>query len=58
MLQGEGGTVQGLLQKTASLTTTLADRDQLIGEVIDNLNTTLATVDSPLRAADRSWSSS
>jgi phospholipid/cholesterol/gamma-HCH transport system substrate-binding protein len=46
VLQGEGGTIQGLLQKTASLTTTLADRDQLIGQVIDNLNTTLATVSS------------
>jgi phospholipid/cholesterol/gamma-HCH transport system substrate-binding protein len=46
VLQGEGGTIQGLLQKTASLTGTLADRDQLIGEVIDNLNTTLSTVDS------------
>ncbi|MEJ7831706.1 MAG: MCE family protein [Nocardioides sp.] len=46
VLQGEGGTVQGLLQKTASLTSTLADRDQLIGEVIDNLTTTLVTVDS------------
>jgi phospholipid/cholesterol/gamma-HCH transport system substrate-binding protein len=46
VLQGEGGTIQGLLQKTASLTSTLADRDQLIGEVIDNLNTTLATVSS------------
>jgi phospholipid/cholesterol/gamma-HCH transport system substrate-binding protein len=46
VLQGEGGTIQGLLQKTASLTSTLADRDQLIGQVIDNLNTTLATVSS------------
>lgn len=46
VLQGEGGTVQGLLQKTASLTNTLADRDQLIGEVVDNLTTTLTTVDS------------
>lgn len=46
VLQGEGGTVQGLLQKTASLTSTLADRDQLIGDVIDNLTTTLTTVDS------------
>jgi phospholipid/cholesterol/gamma-HCH transport system substrate-binding protein len=46
VLQGEGGTVQGLLQKTASLTTTLADRDELIGSVIDNLTTTLRTVDS------------
>jgi len=46
VLQGEGGTIQGLLEKTASLTTTLADRDQLIGQVITNLNTTLATVNS------------
>lgn len=46
VLQGEGGTVQGLLQKTASLTNTLADRDQLIGRVVDNLTTTLETVDS------------
>ena len=46
VLQGEGGTVQGLLQKTASLTNTLADRDELIGSVIDNLGQTLATVDS------------
>ncbi len=46
VLQGEGGTVQGLLQKTASLTGTLADRDQLIGDVVDNLTTTLNTVDS------------
>ncbi|MDF1601957.1 MCE family protein [Nocardioides sp. YIM 152315] len=46
VLQGEGGTVQGLLQKTASLTNTLADRDQLIGQVVDNLTQTLTTVDS------------
>lgn len=44
VLQGEGGTVQGLMAKTASLTNTLADRDQLVGEVIDNLGTTLGTV--------------
>lgn len=46
VLQGEGGTVKGLLSKTASLTTTLADRDQLIGDVVDNLTITLDTVDS------------
>ena len=46
VLQGEGGTVQGLLQKTASLTNTLADRDQLIGEVVTNLSGTLQTIDS------------
>ncbi|MEU8689950.1 MCE family protein [Streptomyces sp. NPDC048665] len=44
-LQGEGGTVNSLLAHTASLTTTLADRDQLIGSVIDNLNTVLDTLD-------------
>jgi phospholipid/cholesterol/gamma-HCH transport system substrate-binding protein len=44
-LQGEGGTVNSLLAHTASLTTTLADRDELIGSVIDNLNTTLQTLD-------------
>ncbi len=45
VLQGEGGTVQGLLAKTASLTNTLADRDQLIGQVVTNLGQTLDTVD-------------
>jgi phospholipid/cholesterol/gamma-HCH transport system substrate-binding protein len=46
VLQGEGGTVQSLLENTASLTNTLADRDQLIGDVVTNLGTTLETVDS------------
>ena len=46
VLQGEGGTVRGLLEHTASLTNALADRDQLIGEVINNLSSTLSTVDS------------
>jgi phospholipid/cholesterol/gamma-HCH transport system substrate-binding protein len=45
VLQGEGGTVQELLAHTASLTNTLADRDQLIGEVVNNLTKTLDTVD-------------
>jgi phospholipid/cholesterol/gamma-HCH transport system substrate-binding protein len=44
VLQGEGGTVRGLLEHTASLTNTLADRDQLIGKVITNLTSTLDTV--------------
>ncbi|MBS4754333.1 MCE family protein [Nocardioides sp. zg-ZUI104] len=46
VLQGEGGTVRSLLSHTASLTGTLADRDQLIGDVITNLSETLETVDS------------
>ncbi|WP_406398743.1 MCE family protein [Streptomyces sp. NBC_00879] len=44
-LQGEGGTVGSLLAHTASLTTTIADRDELIGSVIDNLNAVLGTLD-------------
>jgi phospholipid/cholesterol/gamma-HCH transport system substrate-binding protein len=44
-LQGEGGTINDLLIHTASLTNTLADKDALIGDVISNLNTVLATVD-------------
>ena len=44
-LQGEGGTVESLMQRTASLTTTLADRDAVIGRVITNLGTVLETVD-------------
>ncbi|MGB8649791.1 MAG: MCE family protein [Mycobacteriales bacterium] len=44
-LQGEGGTVDTLLARTASLTSTLADKDAVIGRVVDNLTTVLATVD-------------
>ncbi|WP_455358219.1 MCE family protein [Streptomyces sp. SYSU K21746] len=44
-LQGEGGTVNSLLAHTASLTTTLADRDELIGSVVDHLNEVLTTLD-------------
>jgi len=44
VFQGEGPTVQSLLSSTASLTTTLADRDEVIGRVIDNLNTVIGTV--------------
>ena len=43
-LQGEGGTVQSLLASTASLTNSVADRDKVIGQVIDNLNVVLQTV--------------
>jgi phospholipid/cholesterol/gamma-HCH transport system substrate-binding protein len=44
VLQGEGPTVDSLLAHTASLTTTVASRDKIIGETIDNLNTVLGTV--------------
>ncbi|HEX8781255.1 MAG TPA: MlaD family protein [Nocardioides sp.] len=37
VFQGEGGTMEGLLTHTASVTSTLANRDEIIGELIDNL---------------------
>ena len=44
-LQGEGGTLRELLGHTASLTSTVADKDAVIGHVVDNLNAILTTVD-------------
>jgi len=44
VFQGEGGTLDGLLQRTASVTNALADRDDVIGALITNLNETLKTV--------------
>lgn len=46
VLQGEGGTVDGLLSDVGSLTSTLAARDKVVGQVIDNLNTVLTSVNS------------
>ena len=43
IFQGQGGTINDILDQTASLTSALADRDQAIGEVVKNLNTVLAT---------------
>ena len=43
IFQGQGGTLNDILDQTASLTSALADRDQAIGEVIRNLNTVLDT---------------
>ncbi|MDN4159848.1 MCE family protein [Nocardioides abyssi] len=41
VFQGEGGTLEGLLASTASVTQTLADRDQVIGDLISNLDRVL-----------------
>lgn len=38
VFQGEGGTLQNLLSSTASVTQTLADRDKVIGQLLDNLS--------------------
>jgi phospholipid/cholesterol/gamma-HCH transport system substrate-binding protein len=43
-LQGEGGGLESLLGTVADLTNTLADKDQVIGSVIDNLTSVLTAV--------------
>jgi phospholipid/cholesterol/gamma-HCH transport system substrate-binding protein len=45
LLQGQGGALSTLLSTTSAFTQNLAARDQLIGDVINNLNTVLGTVD-------------
>ncbi|WP_419197201.1 MCE family protein [Mycolicibacterium austroafricanum] len=45
LLQGEGGALSAMLSNTSAFTQNLAARDQLIGDVINNLNTVLGTVD-------------
>jgi phospholipid/cholesterol/gamma-HCH transport system substrate-binding protein len=42
--EGQGATINSFLSQTASVTSTLADRDQLIGQVINNLNTVLGSL--------------
>lgn len=44
VLQGEGGTVESLLAHTATLTSAIAGKDQVIGQVITNLNNALTTI--------------
>jgi phospholipid/cholesterol/gamma-HCH transport system substrate-binding protein len=44
VFQGEGGTLESLLGHTASVTSTLASRDQVIGSLITNLNEVMVTL--------------
>lgn len=44
VFQGEDATVDGLLKSTASLTSTLAEKDQVIGELITSLSGVMTTV--------------
>lgn len=43
VFQGQGGTINNILDQTSQLTSQLAERDQAIGEVVKNLNTVLDT---------------
>lgn len=44
--QGEATSIGGLLRDTASLTETLANKDDVIGRLVSNLNDVLGTVDA------------
>ncbi|UYP19495.1 MCE family protein [Rhodococcus sp. Z13] len=44
VLQGQGGTVESVLAHTASLTSDIADRDVLVGQVVSNLDSVLTNL--------------
>jgi phospholipid/cholesterol/gamma-HCH transport system substrate-binding protein len=43
VFQGQGGTINDILDQTAQLASRLGERDQAVGEIINNLNTVLDT---------------
>ncbi|GGR74166.1 phospholipid/cholesterol/gamma-HCH transport system substrate-binding protein [Nocardioides luteus] len=45
ILQGQSSAISTLVERAASLTTTLGNRQELIGQVIRNLNTVVGTLD-------------
>lgn len=51
--QGQGATISSFLAQTASVTNTLADRDQLIGQVVSNLNTLLGSLGDQSKQFDK-----
>ncbi|MBB5166419.1 MCE family protein [Mycobacterium sp. AZCC_0083] len=44
VLQGQGGTIQSLLDRTSSFTNALADKDQVVEQLFDNLHTVADTL--------------
>ncbi|MFI5780415.1 MCE family protein [Nocardia sp. NPDC051570] len=46
VFQGESGTITDLVSNTASLTNKIADKDQVIGDIVKNLNDVLAAVNA------------
>ena len=54
LLQGEGGPLSQLLSETGTFSQTLADRYQVISEVIHNLNAVLGTIDDKSAQFDAS----
>ncbi|GAB4964634.1 virulence factor Mce family protein [Mycobacterium avium subsp. hominissuis] len=56
-LQGQGPTISSFLDQAAAVTNTLADRDQLIGQVIDNLNVVLGSLGGQTDQLDKAVTS-
>jgi phospholipid/cholesterol/gamma-HCH transport system substrate-binding protein len=55
--QGQGTTVNSFLAQTAAVTSTLADRDELIGQVIANLNVVLGSLGDQSTQLDKAVTS-
>jgi phospholipid/cholesterol/gamma-HCH transport system substrate-binding protein len=55
--QGQGATIGSFLTQTAALTSTLADRDELIGQVITNLNVVLGSLGDQGKQFDKAVTS-
>ncbi|MCT7661197.1 MCE family protein [Mycobacterium deserti] len=45
IMQGQGGTVESLFSRTSSFTNALADNHMIVEELIDNLNSAMATLE-------------
>lgn len=56
-LQGQGATIGSFLNQTAALTNTLADRDQLIGQLVVNLSTVLGSLGEDTQQFDKAVNS-
>jgi len=55
--EGQGATISSFLAQTGAVTNTLADRDQLIGQVINNLNTVLGSLGDESRQFEKAVTS-
>jgi phospholipid/cholesterol/gamma-HCH transport system substrate-binding protein len=53
VFQGQGGTIDDILDQTAQFTSTLADRDEVIGQIVNNLNSVLGTAVKHQNELDR-----
>jgi phospholipid/cholesterol/gamma-HCH transport system substrate-binding protein len=57
VFEGQGTTISSFLAQTAAATNTLADRDELIGQVINNLNTVLGSLGDQSKQFDKAVTS-